>query len=92
MEGLVIGGNFAFQNGFGLSTEAVKNTEITASNSSKQVTVTVHELILGRLIFLEGLFFFFWGGGGWGALVIGIVRYVCMSECLSVLEFILRLI
>ena len=28
-EGLVIGGNFAFQNGFGLSIKTAKNTKIT---------------------------------------------------------------
>ena len=29
-EGLVIGSNFAFQNGFGLSIKTAKNTKITA--------------------------------------------------------------
>ena len=40
--------NFAFQNGFGLSIKIAKSTKITAKNSSKQLTVTVHGLIFGR--------------------------------------------
>ena len=40
-EELVIGRNFVFQNGFGLSIKTPKNTKI----SSKQLTVTLHGLI-----------------------------------------------
>ena len=47
-EGLVIGRNFAFQNGFGLSIKTAKHTKITAYNSSKKLTVTVHGLIFRR--------------------------------------------
>ena len=44
-EGLVIGRNFAFQNGVGLSIKTAKNTKM---NSLKQLTVTVHGLTFRR--------------------------------------------
>ena len=67
-EGLVIGRNFAFQNGFGLSIKTAKNTK---KNSSKQLTVIVHR---------EGYLGLRFGGGGGGGLfleglIIGILRY-----------------
>ena len=87
-EGQILERNFAFQNGFGLSIKTTKNTNITALNSSKQLTVTVHGLMFGRAnyrkdiicvgnmgaYFREGLFFsfFFRGRGG---LIIGILWY-----------------
>ena len=48
LEELVIGRNFAFQNGYDLSIKTAKNIKITAYNSSKQLTVTIHGLIFGR--------------------------------------------
>ena len=72
-EGLVIGRNFAFQNGFGLSI--------------KTVTITFHGLIFRRAYYwkdicirdLGGLFLgeliFFLGGG----LIIGMLRYVTIA-------------
>ena len=73
----------------GLAIKPAKNTKITALNSSKQLTVTVHGLILiregllsegylrlrfGGLIF--GRAYYFFGGGGWGRLIIGILRNI----------------
>ena len=71
-EGPVIGRNFAFQNGFGLSIK-------TASSNSLWGYIRGGGLMTGRVFASEiwGLIFgrayFFWGGGG---LIIGILRYI----------------
>ena len=55
-EGLVIGRNFAFQNGFGLSIKTANNTKIEPKTlGSKQLTVTVHGLIFGRVYYRKDI-------------------------------------
>ena len=49
-----MGRNFAFQKGHGLS-KPTENTKITALNSSKQLTVTVHGLIFGRVYYWKDI-------------------------------------
>ena len=56
LEGLVIGRNFVFQNGFGLPIKtAKKKPKITAQNSSRQPTKTVHGLIFGRAYYRKDI-------------------------------------
>ena len=68
-EGLIIGRNFAFQNGFGLTIKTAQHTAIT--NSLKQLkTVSTNSpwAYIREGLFSEGLVFFlcFLGGGGGG--------------------------
>ena len=73
-EGLIIGRNFAFQNGLGLTIKQKKTKEKTLKhyeNGLKQLALTVHGLLFGSLlseVFLRlrfgGLIFgrsYFWG-------------------------------
>ena len=78
-ERLIIGRNFAFQNGFGLSLKTAKNSKITAS-----LTLTVHGLIFGRIFAYEIWVAYFREGLFLGELIIGYLRY---STCFIAVGF-----
>ena len=79
MEGLIIGGNFAFQIGLDLTIK-------TASTNSPWAYIREGLLSEGylRLRFV-GLIFgrTYFGGGGGGGLIIGILRYFNSNLCFS---------
>ena len=79
MEGLIIGRNFAFQNGVGLTIKTATTSSPWAYIwegllSEGFLHLRFWGLIFGRAYFWEGFFFlfFFFGSGG---LIIGILRY-----------------
>ena len=51
--GLVFGGNFAFQNGLGLTIKQLKM--LTKDNSLKPLTLTVHGLRFGRAYYWKDI-------------------------------------
>ena len=79
MEGLIIGGNFAFQNGLDLTMK-------TASTNSSLVYIREGLLSEGYLRLRFGGLIFgrtYFGGGGGGGLIIGILRYFNSNLCFS---------
>ena len=62
-EGLIIGRNFAFQNGFGLSVKTASSNSPWAYIREGLLSEGYLRLRFGGLIFGGGGLFFFWGGG-----------------------------
>ena len=82
-QGLTIGGNFAFQNGFGLTMKTAENTKITAQTSYPNSSCMLWAYVRKGLL-SEGYFAFeIWLGGGGGGLIFG---RACFRRCL-LLEF-----
>ena len=71
-EGLIIGRNFEFQNGLGLTIKTASTNSPWAYIREGLLSKGFVRLRFGGLIFGRA-FFFFWGGGG---LIIGILRYI----------------
>ena len=69
-EGLIIGRNFAFQNGLGLTIKTVNPNSLWAYIREGLLWEGYLRLRFG------GLIFFFGGGGGGEGLIIGILPYV----------------
>ena len=79
MEGLIIGGNFAFQNGLGLTIKTV--------NSNSPWTYIWESLLLEGYLRLRFGGLIFGGGGAYfreglflGGLIIGILRYFLVTS------------
>ena len=68
-EVLVIGRNFAFQNGFGLSIKTSSSNSPWAYIQEGLSSEGYLRLRFGGLIFGRAYFFFFGGGGGGGGLL-----------------------
>ena len=80
-QGLTIGGNFAFQNGFGLTMKTAENTKITAQtsypNSSCMLWAYVRKGVLSEGYFAFEIWLggaYFWEGLFSEVLIIGILR------------------
>ena len=71
---LIIGGNFAFQNGLDLKINSARTNSPWAYIREGLLWEGYLRLKFGGLI--SGRAYFFWGGGGGGGLVIGILLYV----------------
>ena len=79
MEGLIIGGNFAFENGLGLIKKTPNSNSPWAYIREDLLSEGYLRLRFGGLIFRRAyyfFFFFFFLGGG---LIIGVLRYTCDS-------------
>ena len=89
LEGLIIGGNFAFQNGLDLTMKTVSTNSPWAYIWEGLLSEGYLRLRFGGLIF--GRTYFGGGGGGGGGLIIGILRYfnsiLCFSDRMSKRHF-----
>ena len=91
-EGIIIGRNFASQNGLGLTIKLPKTLRKQPKTATtNRVWAYIRKGLLsegflrlrfGGLIFGRAYLFiylFFFGGGGGGGLIIGILRYIQLS-------------
>ena len=78
MEGLIIGGNFAFQNGLDLTMKTASTNCPWAYILEGLLSEGYLRLRFGGLIFGRTYF-----GGGGGGLIIGILRYFNSNLCFS---------